>query len=173
MSRVITKKICLIGEFSVGKTSLVRRFVNNQFSDDYLTTVGVSISTRELAVPDGSVVKMIIWDIAGEDHLTSVSKSYLQGADGYLLIADGTRNSTLDAAVELKKEVNQLLGDVPFFALLNKADLVADWEAPVNEENPLYHDLHWTFTSARTGEHVNEIFFALATILATDAGAGE
>lgn len=169
MSQVITQKICLVGDFSVGKTSIIHRYVKNQFSENYLTTVGVTISTKEVTVPDGNIIKMIVWDIAGEERLSSVSRTYLQGADGYLLVADGTRKSTLDSACQLKAEVEQLLGEKPHFALLNKADLTAQWEAPVSEASPAYGDMPWTLTSARTGENVNEIFFALATLLAVNS----
>lgn len=167
--RVLTKKVCLVGEFSVGKTSLTRRFVNSVFSEQYLTTVGVAISTKEIEVPSGDIVKLIIWDIAGEENLTEINKNYLLGANGYLLVADGTRPGTLDAACSLKGQVDDFLGDVPNFSLMNKADLVANWSVPVTEEIPVYQDIPWTLTSAKTGENVAEIFFALATLLSVNA----
>ena len=88
------KKICLIGDFAVGKTSLVKRYVDQVFSEDYTTTVGVSIVTKEVQLDRDSMVKLIIWDIAGADKLTTVSHAYLQGANGYVLVADGTRRQT-------------------------------------------------------------------------------
>ena len=97
------RKVCLIGDFAVGKTSLVSRFVRSTFGEQYLTTVGVKIDT-----------------------------SYLRDAAGYLLVADGTRLETLHSAVELQASVERQLGRVPFSLVLNKADLEDRWALDQN-----------------------------------------
>jgi small GTP-binding protein len=83
------KKICMLGSFSVGKTSLVARYVSSVFSDKYLTTVGVKIDKKTVAV-DGADVTLLLWDIYGEDDFQKLRMSYLRGASGYLLVVDGT-----------------------------------------------------------------------------------
>ena len=84
------KKVCLVGDFAVGKTSLVARFVNHTFSDRYLTTVGVSIKTKIIERAPVGKLKLIIWDIAGEDKFSRAAERYLHGAHGLLVVADGT-----------------------------------------------------------------------------------
>jgi len=87
---MIKKKICMVGDFSVGKTSLTQKFVNNVFSEKYLTTIGVKIDTVEV-----NETKLIVWDVAGRDSLSPINASYLVGAAGVVLVADGTRPSTV------------------------------------------------------------------------------
>jgi small GTP-binding protein len=92
---VLQKKICLLGAFGVGKTSLTRRYVDSIFSDTYLTTVGVKIDKKAVRV-GANDVNLLIWDIAGEDDVSAVRTSYLRGAAGYLLVVDVTRAQTLE-----------------------------------------------------------------------------
>ena len=159
---MIQKKVCMLGASAVGKTSLVARFVQSIFSDKYLTTVGVKIDKKAVTL-DGQDVLLMLWDMQGEDRFQKVQMSYLRGASGYLLVADGTRRDTLDRARLLQKEAESVAGAVPFVLLLNKADLVDDWEV----DDAALEDLRaagWSIerTSARTGEHVEETFSALA-----------
>jgi len=101
---MIQKKICMVGSFGVGKTSLVARYVKSIFSDKYLTTLGVKIDKKSLSV-DGEEVNLMLWDLAGEDALTVIKPMQLRGASGYILVADGCRASTLDAAIDLQSRV--------------------------------------------------------------------
>jgi len=163
---MMQKKICLLGAFGVGKTSLVRRYVHTIFSDAYLTTVGVKIDKKVLTV-GAEEVALILWDIAGEDEVAAVRVSYLRGAAGYLLVVDGTRPETLETAASIQSRVNAEIGAVPFFALLNKADLQEDWAIPP-ERIAALEAAGWTFrrTSAKTGDGVEETFAELAAQLA-------
>ncbi len=163
---MLQKKICLLGAFGVGKTSLVRRFVDTIFSDAYLTTVGVKIDKRLVTVR-GEQMALILWDIAGEDAVAAVRVSYLRGAAGYLLVVDGTRPETLDTAESIQKRITAEVGSVPFFVLLNKSDLVEDWALPPERIEAL-EAAGWTFrrTSAKTGDSVEETFADLAARLA-------
>ncbi|MBT2325576.1 GTP-binding protein [Variovorax paradoxus] len=163
---MLQKKICLLGAFGVGKTSLVRRYVDTIFSDAYLTTVGVKIDKKVLRV-GAQEVALILWDIAGEDEVSAVRVSYLRGAAGYLLVVDGTRPETLETAASIQRRIGAELGAVPFFVLLNKADLLEDWAiAPARIE--VLEAEGWTFrrTSAKTGMGVEETFQELAALLA-------
>ena len=96
---IISKKICLVGDFSVGKTSLIRRFVENKFSDRYLSTVGVKISRKSIEVETAiasQLVNLLIWDIEGQTKFQSIATSYLKGASGSIIVADITRPETLE-----------------------------------------------------------------------------
>ncbi len=158
---MLQKKICMLGAFSVGKTSLVRRFVQSTFSDAYLTTVGVKIDKKTMQAGDRTL-DLILWDMAGEDDVSTIRMSYLRGSAGYLLIADGTRAVTLEVARSLHERVRAELGDLPFTLLLNKRDL-DDWSVADSDISSL-RQAGWSIrtTSAKTGEGVEEAFRELA-----------
>ncbi|OUM02251.1 Rab family GTPase [Variovorax sp. JS1663] len=163
---MLQRKICLLGAFGVGKTSLVRRFVDTIFSDAYLTTVGVKIDKKVIST-GAEDLALILWDIAGEDEVAAVRVSYLRGAAGYLLVVDGTRPETLATAESIQGRITAELGAVPFFVLLNKADLEQDWALPPGRIQALEAE-GWLFrrTSAKTGMGVEEAFQELAARLA-------
>ncbi len=159
---MIQKKVCMLGAFAVGKTSLVSRFVSSLFSEEYLTTVGVKIDKKSLTVADEEVTLML-WDMAGEDDLQSVRMSYLRGAAGVLLVVDGTRSSTLETARLLAERAESAIGKVPFVAVLNKCDLEDEWEIGDQAIDRLEIE-GWTIvtTSAKTGQGVESAFRRLA-----------
>ena len=159
---MIQKKICLLGAFAVGKTSLVARFVKSIYSDQYLTTVGVKVDKKIVSLGDKEV-NLIVWDLAGEDEFQKVSMDYLRGAAGYLLVADGTRLSTLETARLLRQRVADNIGDIPFVFIINKNDLSAEWEI----DDQAIADCQatgWNVikSSAKTSEGVEEAFKLLA-----------
>ncbi|MFB3829291.1 MAG: Rab family GTPase [Bryobacteraceae bacterium] len=157
---MIQKKICMLGAYGVGKTSLVRRFVESIFDERYHTTVGVKIDKKLLDV-DGTSVMLMIWDLAGEDEVEQVRMSHLRGAAGYILVVDGCRLSTLSLALALKERVVSVCGHLPFVLALNKADLRDEWQ--VTPEDPLAGDPTDVFvTSAKTGASVQQMFETLA-----------
>lgn len=155
------RKICLIGAAGVGKTSLVRRFMEGIFSDAYLTTIGVKVDRKEVAV-GADRVQLVVWDIEGETEYRSVRLRYLRGAAGYLVVVDGTRPASLDAALALQEQVADRTPATPFLFLLNKSDLTGQWALPEPEEAALAHRGPVFRTSARTGDHVEEAFLELA-----------
>jgi small GTP-binding protein len=162
MMPTLQKKICLLGGFSVGKTSLVKRFVESVFSETYLTTVGVKIDKKTVDVVDRTV-NLILWDVAGEDDISSFRMSYLRGSSGYVLVADGTRPSTLDVALSLRERVEGEYGPLPFVLLLNKNDLREQWAFGHSELENLRDKGWWVgASSARTGEGVEDAFRDLA-----------
>ena len=159
---MIQKKICLIGAYAVGKTSLVARFVRSIFSEKYHTTLGVKIDKKIVATAGGEVMLMI-WDLAGEDEFIGVDLDYMRGAAGYLLVADGTRRSSLERAVALQQRIRERTGPVPFLLLVNKADLEAEWEVGKADLEKLSDD-GWRIlrTSAKSGQGVETAFLSLA-----------
>ena len=159
---MIQKKVCILGEFGVGKTSLVARFVKNEFSDKYLTTVGVKMDTKVISMSLDLQVKLILWDIAGESQLNSKTTSYLRGSAGFVFVADGTRENTLTTVLNLKQEADNLLGDIPRILLINKYDLVQEWLVSEAEIEALRErGWHIFYSSAKTGENVEEALFSL------------
>jgi small GTP-binding protein len=169
---MLKKKICMVGQFGVGKTSLVRRFVDSIFDERYLTTVGVKIDRKDVSI-NGASLTLMLWDLAGEDDLAQINLAHLRGASGYILVADGCRSETLAKAVELHERIAQTLGPLPFVLVVNKADLRDRWEVP-SEQIGQYG---WPAfeTSAKTGSGVEEVFLGLAAKLleAHSAGAGQ
>ena len=163
-----SRKISLLGDFAVGKTSTVARSVRNTFSDKYLTTVGVKVDTKSLVQADGHTLRLVLWDIAGANALDQMRANYIGGTQGLLLVADGTRADTVTAALGLRDQANRLLGRLlPAVLMLNKCDMVAEWEVPPERIRELSMLLPVFSTSARTGEGVEEAFAALAQQLAT------
>jgi small GTP-binding protein len=156
------KKICMLGSFAVGKTSLVRRFVESIFSETYHTTVGVKIDKKPIQI-DGAQIDLVLWDLYGNDDFQKIRWSYFQGASGYLLVADGTRRATIDKAVQLEERARAEIGPVPFVFVMNKCDLVDDWEFDPEMEAGLAAK-NWTIliSSAKTGQGVEEAFSQLA-----------
>jgi small GTP-binding protein len=169
---MIQKKICMLGSFSVGKTSLVARFVSSVFSDKYLTTVGVKIDKKALLV-DGTDVTLMLWDIYGEDDFQKLRMSYLRGAAGYLLVVDGTRRATLDVALQLEKTVREQVGALPFILCLNKADVRGQWEIDLDLVAARARDDGWVVveTSARLGTGVEDAFTRLTARLLSESVA--
>jgi small GTP-binding protein len=158
---MIQKKICLLGSFAVGKTSLIRRFVESIYSEAYHTTVGVKIDKGVVRHNDSDVT-LVLWDLYGEDEFQKMRWSYLRGAAGYLLVADGTRRNTLEKAFQLEQRIREEIGEIPFIFVINKADLAQDWELDPAMESQLTAR-NWTIlrSSAKTGENVDEAFSQL------------
>jgi small GTP-binding protein len=167
---MLKKKICMVGAFGVGKTSLVRRFVDSIFDERYLTTIGVKIDRKDVSI-DGKSFTLMLWDLAGEDDLAQLNVSHLRGASGYILVVDGCRASTLPKAAELQQRITQTLGPIPFVLVVNKADLRDQWEVQTVE----VAQYGWpTFeTSAKAGSGVEEMFLGLAAALLRDHAATE
>ena len=159
---MIQKKICMLGSFSVGKTSLVRRFVTSLFDDKYHTTIGVKVD-KKIVKANGQDVTLVLWDIHGEDVYQKMRMSYLRGMSGYLLVADGTRRQTLDDALSLNERVVQEFGRIPALLLLNKFDLTDQWEIDSSQAAKLTAAGWNVFnTSAKTGDAVEKAFLQLA-----------
>lgn len=155
----------MIGASGVGKTSLIAKFVHSLFSDKYLTTIGVKIDKKTVSVDDADMMLMI-WDLEGDDDYQRLQTSYLRGASGYLLVADGTRQITLDQAIEIQGRVVEAIGPLPFLLALNKADLAAQWEIDDAWTDSLTARGWKSFqTSAKDGVAVEAVFVELARLM--------
>ena len=152
---MISKKIILTGSFGVGKTSLFNRFIHQQFSDKYLTTIGVKVNNKVVDVDDEKI-SMMVWDVAGEVSQDKVPASYFLGASGIVYVMDLTRPLTF---VNLEKDIRFLTDMLPTVNILivaNKKDLVTEQQIQ-SIAHGLTHP--WDFiTSAKTGENVEAIF---------------
>ncbi|MBD2003489.1 MULTISPECIES: Rab family GTPase [Cyanophyceae] len=167
----ISKKICLVGDFGVGKTSLIRRFVDRQFSDKYLSTVGVKISRKTVELEqvkqhEKLSVNLLIWDLEGSTKFKAIAPTYLQGASAAILVGDVSRQETIE---HLADHLNLFLSVNPkgfIIIALNKSDL-ADEEklAKLLQMSNNYQQaqvLSIQPTSAKTGQAVDEIFKNIA-----------
>ncbi|MBD2162658.1 GTP-binding protein [Limnothrix sp. FACHB-881] len=167
----ISKKICLVGDFSVGKTSLIRRFVDRQFSDQYLSTVGVKISKKlidatSLKLPEGDKFQLMVWDIEGRTDYKPIDVSYLRGASGIIIVSDSSRMETvenLDRHLQMFQQVNPKGSVVIAF---NKADLIEP--TMLTKVMGLHSFAHESqvvatyATSAKTGDNVDKMFLELS-----------
>lgn len=159
--KTIQKKICLLGDFAVGKTSLVRRFVEDRFDDKYLSTIGVKISRRSLSRPNG-IMNLLVWDLAGSEEFKE--SSYLQGTAGALIVCDVTRRSTLETLKNYAAYLHQISPGVPLVFIGNKADLA---DQQVIQQSDLHavasgFGCPFLLTSAKTGNQVEIAFQLLA-----------
>lgn len=160
--QMISKKVCMLGSFSVGKTSLVRRFIESIYSEAYHTTLGVKVDKKDVEV-DGEKVTLMLWDIHGDDAFKKIRMSYLTGMAGYLLVVDGTRKQTLEDALALEERVHREIGKTPSILALNKCDLTTEWEIDTEREARLGSNGRRVLrTSAKTGEAVEQAFVLLA-----------
>ncbi len=163
----LLQKICLIGNFNVGKTSLIRRFVENKFSDTYLTTIGVKISRKPVTIKElDKEVTFVIWDIEGKTKEQAISTTYLEGAAGAIIVGDLTRVETLK---DINQHIQSFLKVNPqsyVVVALNKSDLIVQ-----NKLNKLTESFNFQnheqvladyVTSAKTGEFVDIMFHQLA-----------
>jgi small GTP-binding protein len=162
--RTIQKKVCVLGDFAVGKTSLIRRFVEGVFDDKYLTTVGVVVSRKVVALPD-CALHLLIWDLAGGRDYSQTT--YLLGVAGVLLVCDLTRAETLTAYSNYADQVRRVNSQAPLLLLANKADL--------HEQRAIGDELldacsrelgaSLLLTSAKTADNVDAAFSHLAKLL--------
>lgn len=162
--KIIQKKVCILGDFAVGKTSLIRRYVEGRFDDKYLTTVGVVVSRKSVEYPD-LTLQMLLWDLAGGRDFSQ--SGYLVGAAGALIVCDMTRQSTLSSYRTYADQLRRFNSAVRLVLLANKLDLtderaIADEQLVALAEeigSPLL------YTSAKSGENVEAGFRSLADLL--------
>lgn len=168
---IISKKICLIGDFGVGKTSLIRRFVDRQFSDKYLSTVGVKISRKSIEVNNSDqqkhlTLQLLIWDIEGSTKFKGVSASYFQGAKGTIIVGDVTRPESLESISEHLQRFLTINPKGKAVIALNKSDLIEAEFLEKYQQIYSFSDntgfVSTYATSAKTGTNVDNIFQFLA-----------
>lgn len=155
----LVAKICLLGEFSVGKTSLIRRFVEGVFDERYLSTLGVKISRHTMNL-EQTEVNLLIWDTTGGERFDQIVQNYYRGSAGALLVCDLTRPDTLPVLSEYATTFHRASPETPLVIAANKADLTAQRRIADEEIAAVAATLsaEWLCTSARTGEGVYEAF---------------
>ena len=167
---VIKKKICMLGSFAVGKTSLIERFVYHRFDEKYLTTIGVKISQKVLPpVHDhhnGQMIQhtFLIWDIAGLEKFDRVATNYFRGAAGALAVADLTRPDTIGDLQRFCDKFFEVNQDAHLVILGNKLDIFREDHNTLVElkKTAAHYATDFHLTSAKTGEHVEHAFVTLS-----------
>ncbi len=170
--RTVKAKICLVGEYGVGKSSLIRRYVLDEFDDRYMATIGAKITKKEVQVPTAkgeTRLEMTIWDIMGEKGFRELLKeAYFEGCHGLLAVCDLTRSDTLFELPNWVKAVMKVSGQIPFLLLANKVDLeerIVLTEGDVAQMAQSLGAPHY-LVSAKTGENVEQAFEVLARLVA-------
>jgi small GTP-binding protein len=178
--RNFRRKICLLGDAAVGKTSLIRRFVEDMFDDKYVVTLGTKVTMKELniEVPDPKQpmkITLMIWDILGQKELKRLQTGFYRGASGALIVAEITRKETLDSTDDWIQSLFNIVGTVPVLLLLNKRDL--DEQVAVKQENFVdlakKYETTYLLTSAKTGENVDIAFKRLSEMIIPNYGKGK
>ena len=165
-NRIHSRKVCILGDRAVGKTSLVRRYLKGDFSPEYCATVGARIDKAQLQV-DRDKLKLMLWDIQGERDSRRGYNDYLKGASAIIYVVDGTRIDTLETAMEYRQDIESRAGrPLPSILLFNKADLVKNWEISSSMINDAEMDgIIALLTSAREGSGVSTAFNLLAKVV--------
>ncbi|MHA1149661.1 MAG: Rab family GTPase [Promethearchaeota archaeon] len=158
-------KICLLGEASVGKTSLVYRYLENRFRDNYKSTLGVNLLKKDMDVEGYGKISAQIWDLGGQESFRSLRKLYLEGANGAFVIYDMTQRKTFEKLTEWINSFKDARGEQPLILIGNKSDLKEQLKITEKEAEGFAkkHKMEWIFTSAKTGENVEKSFIILAT----------
>ncbi len=172
-ARRLTTKVALVGDKSVGKTSLIRRYVVDQFDDRYLLTLGTKVTKKvvEVAVSERNLqvsLDMSIWDTMGQVGFRELAKeAYFHGARGIIAVVDLTRKDTLDGVGEWVRAVYDVTGPIPLVLVANKKDLMAQAAyGPARvEETARKLGCSSFLASAKTGENVEAAFRQLATLI--------
>ncbi|MFX1302465.1 MAG: Rab family GTPase [Promethearchaeota archaeon] len=156
-------KICLLGEASVGKTSLVYRFIENKFRENYKSTLGVNLLKKDLEVSGYGGVSAQIWDLGGQESFKSLRKLYLEGANGALLVYDMTKKKTFEKLDEWTQSFRDARYNAPIILIGNKSDLEHQIKITEKEATKYAntHDMRLIITSAKTGENVEQAFIEL------------
>ena len=161
--KIIQKKICLLGDFYVGKTSLIRRFVEERFDENYLSTIGVHLSRKRLERNE-HFLDFFIWDLVGGEDFGEIGLNYLRGAAGAIIVCDLTRPETLPLLDYYAKQMLSINDNASLLFVANKVDL--EQECIVVKSDLLdvikpYSDRYF-LTSAKTGQNVTQVFEQLA-----------
>jgi small GTP-binding protein len=165
---MIQKKVCMVGVFGTGKTSLVYRYIHSRFTAKYHSTVGVKIDRKQVRVGETDV-NLLLWDVEGRTADQEIPASYLRGAHAVLLVADGTRRETVEQLFDLRELARSAAGDIPAIVAFNKADLKDEWVLTAADTSKLITaGVHTLTTSAKTGEGVEEAFRWIATVTTKD-----
>lgn len=166
-------KICLVGDGGVGKTSLIKRYVFDQFSDDYIVTLGTKVTKKDLTVslPGGGEreVRLLIWDIIGQQGFHQLLKdAYFAGTQGIIGTCDITRRNTF-AGLETWVDTSQgITGEIPMVFLGNKCDLDDSKEVEfetIKDFASRFENCEAYLSSAKIGTNVEKAFHAISEMI--------
>jgi small GTP-binding protein len=155
-------KVTVVGDGSVGKTSTIRRYTTNTFSEDYLPTLGVGFARQVFAI-ENKRVTLQIWDLGGQEHLGNVRANFYEGALGVIFVYDVTRSETFENISEWKKEVDSNLQEYALLIVGNKVDLVNQRIVSTEEGVLLAKEIGGKYLeiSAKLGKNVDKTFIMI------------
>ena len=164
--RHMKKKVVILGDPAVGKTSLIRRYVINTFDERYISTIGARVSKKEVGVQTVTPpvrMDMMIWDLIGSKESTRLHEMYYRGAEGALVVCDISRLSTIENMGMWVESFRKAEGDRPAILIINKADLQGFWTLDEDSMEALAarHHTFYYLTSAKTGANVEAAFLRL------------
>lgn len=169
-------KILLLGDGSVGKTSLMKRFVYNQFSEEYVSTIGVNVVKKTVTI-NGRDVIFLIWDILGQRSHSELHRNFYMGAQGALAVGDLTRPETITSLNSWLTHLFENEGRLPVVVLGNKSDLLEPGSATNNEGEIIKvaynYNSPYFLTSAKTGENVETAYSDLGRRILGQWGTGD
>ncbi len=156
-------KICLLGEANVGKTSLVYRYIENKFRENYKSTLGVNLLKKDMSIPGYGDVSAQIWDLGGQESFKSLRKLYLEGANAAFVVFDRTKKKTFEKCDDWIESFRESRGNAPIVLLGNKSDLEQQIKITETEASDYTkaHQIELVLTSAKTGENVENAFIDL------------
>jgi len=167
---LIKKKICLLGDVGVGKTSLIRRYVENIFDDSYLTTIGVNISQKTVQTRNHTEIRFMIWDVEGFTEAETISANYFIGAAGALIVTDLTRMASIEVLPAIIRSFRKTAPKARLILVGNKTDLINESHPGLALLKKAAKDLGLPsiITSAKSGKNVGMCFERLAEKLEKD-----
>ena len=158
---IIIFKIITLGESQVGKTSLLRRYLENKFDSDILTTIGLTFTFKEIFLNNGKKVKLKLLDTAGQEKYRALAKSYFKNADGVFFVYSIDNEESFEKIKEwisLFKEINQQNEAIPQYLVETKNDLDRVVDEEKSKEFAKNNNLKWFSTSSKNNNSINEIF---------------
>jgi small GTP-binding protein len=177
MSKNFIYKVCVVGDGGVGKTSMVLRYCENTFKENYIMTIGSNFSTKSVPLEEypNYNVKLQLWDLAGQKHFSFVRPPFYRGATGIVYVFDLTRRSSFANMGEWKDEVKKVIGEKSSILVGNKLDLAEDGKREVGEQDAkqLMKELGssgYFETSAKDGRGIEEVFKEVTLAILKNAG---
>ena len=163
-------RIMLLGDSNVGKTSILKRYCKNQFSESYISSVGIDFETKYIKV-DEKTINLQIWDTAGQERYKVISKNYYNKSDGFIIVYDITNKSSFDSIVNWVEDIKELASnDNKNIILGNKCDLESERKINKEEGDNLAKKYNCQFfeVSAQNGKNIDKSFLCLVQSILKD-----